>query len=103
MANRTTVSKHNMVANLDKMQLNLDFHAIIDFLTGSSINYALLVNPNIIRPWIQEFWATATSNMQADESFIQAMVVGRQIRITEATIKEDLLFQDEEGTALFDR
>ena len=103
MADRTTVSKHNMVANLDKTRLNVDFHAIINFLTRSSINYALLVNPNIIGPWIQEFWATATSNLQEDESFIHAMVTGRQICITEATIREDLLFQDEEGTALFDR
>ena len=52
MANRPTVNKHNMIANLDKTQLNVDFHGIIDFLTGSSISYALLVNPDIIGPWI---------------------------------------------------
>jgi hypothetical protein len=52
-------------------------------------------------PWIQEFWATAESIIQDDEdddSFIQAMVAGRPIRITEATIREYLLFHDEEGT-----
>jgi hypothetical protein len=75
MATRPTCSKHNMIANLDKTALNVDFHAIIDFLTGSSINYALLVSPDIIGPWIQEFWATAKSSIQDDEdddSFIQA-------------------------------
>ena len=45
-----------MIANLEKTQKNVDFHGIIDFLTGSSINYSLLVNPKIIGPWIQEFW-----------------------------------------------
>ena len=82
MANRSTVNKHNMIANLDKTQLNVDFHGVIDFLTGSSINYALLVNPDIIGPWLQEFWATATSGLEEYEAFIQGMVAGRQIRIT---------------------
>lgn len=103
MANRETCSKHNMIANLDKKLLNVDFHAIIDFLTGSSINYALLVNPDIIGPWIQKFWATAESSLQDEESFIQVVVAGRTIRITEATIREDLLFHDEEGIVCFDK
>jgi hypothetical protein len=103
MANREICSKHNMFANLEKTQSNVDFHAIIDFLTGYSINYALLVNPDIIGPWIQQFWATAKSGLQDDESFIQAVVAGRTIRITEATIREYLLFHDAEGTVRFDR
>ena len=95
MANRPTVNKHNMIANLDKTQLNVDFHGIIDFLTGSSINYALQVNPDITRPWLQEFWATATSGLEEVEAFIQAMDAGRKIHVTEATIKQDLLFNYE--------
>ena len=51
MAVRPTISKHNMIANLDKTNENVDFHAIIDFLTGSTINYALLVDPDVIGPW----------------------------------------------------
>jgi hypothetical protein len=81
MANPPTVSKHNMIANLEKTQLNVDFHAIIDFLTRSSINYAFLVDPDIIGPWIQEFWNTPTSGLEEEEDFIQATVAGRQIRI----------------------
>ena len=76
MATHLTVNKHNMIANLDKTQLNVDFHGVIDFLTGSSINYALLVNPDIIGPWIQEFWATTTSALEEEESFIRATVAG---------------------------
>lgn len=41
--------------------------------------------------------------MEEDEAFIQAMVAGRKLCITEATIKEDLLFNGKEGTVLFDR
>jgi hypothetical protein len=62
-----------------------------------------MVNPDIIGPWIQEFWATATSGLEEEESFIRATVAGRPIRITEATIREDLLFNDEGGIVLFDR
>jgi hypothetical protein len=50
MANRPTITKHNMIANLEKTQKNIDFHGIIDFFTGTTINYSLLVNPEIIGP-----------------------------------------------------
>jgi hypothetical protein len=101
---RSTCSKHNMIANLDKTELNLDFHAVIDFLTGSSINYSLLVNPDIIGPWIQEFWATAASGWEEpDVPYITAKVAGRNIRITEASIRTDLMFNDEEGSVRFDK
>jgi hypothetical protein len=103
MANRPTISKHNMIANLEKTQKNVDFHGIIDFLTGSSISYSILVNPEIIGPWIQEFWATARTDLEEGEDVIHATVVGRHIRITEATIREILLFDDAEGTVLFDK
>lgn len=103
MANRPTITKHNMIANLEKTQKNVDFHGIIDFLTGSSISYSLLVNPKIIGPWIQEFWATARSDLEEGEDVIHAIVVGRPIRITEATIREILLFDDEDGAVLFDK
>lgn len=84
-----------MIANLEKTQKNVDFHGIIDFLTGSSINYSLLVNPEIIGPWIQEFWAMTRSGLEEGEDVIQATIVERPIRITEATIRELLLFDDE--------
>ena len=74
MAIRPTISKHNMIANLDKTNENVDFHAIIDFLTGSTINYSLLVDPDVIGPWVQQFWETAR---EVDDSVIQARVVGR--------------------------
>lgn len=99
---RREVHKHNMIANLEKTPSNFELHAIIDFLTGSSINYALLVNPDIISPWIQEFWATAEKGDDDDDSFIMATVAGRPIRISEVTIRDDLQFNDEEGAIQFD-
>ena len=102
MANRDVCRKHNMIANLQKTPSNVQFHQIIDFLTGSSINYSLLVNPDIIGPWIQEFWRTADHIIQEDESVITATVSGRSIRITEAQIREDLQFNDEESSITFD-
>ncbi|GJW03332.1 retrovirus-related pol polyprotein from transposon TNT 1-94 [Tanacetum coccineum] len=39
---------------------NADFHQIIDYLAGCSINYSLLVDPDLIGPWLQQFWATAS-------------------------------------------
>ena len=98
MAIRPTISKHNMIANLDKTNENVDFHAIIDFLTGSTISYSLLVDPDVIGPWVQQFWETAR---EVDDSVIQARVVGRVIRVSEASIREDLMFNDEEGTVKF--
>ncbi|GJZ41968.1 hypothetical protein Tco_0588854 [Tanacetum coccineum] len=60
MANIRSCNKHNMIACVEKTAQNADFYQIIDFLTGCSINYSLLVDPDLIGPWLQQFWATAT-------------------------------------------
>ncbi|GJW65308.1 hypothetical protein Tco_0117192 [Tanacetum coccineum] len=60
MANIRTCNKHNMIACVEKTAQNADFYQIIDFLTGCSINYSLLVDPDLIGPWLQQFWATAS-------------------------------------------
>lgn len=101
MANKPTINKHNMIANLEKTQSNIDFHGIIDFLMGTTIHYSLLVNPEIYGPWIQEFWATATTVIEHVEDVLNAIVAGRAIRVTEARIREALLFDDEGGSVLF--
>ncbi|GJS74955.1 hypothetical protein Tco_0724836 [Tanacetum coccineum] len=49
-----------MIACVEKTAQNADFYQIIDFLTGCSINYSLLVDPDLIGPWLQQFWATAS-------------------------------------------
>ncbi|GJR70711.1 hypothetical protein Tco_0016776 [Tanacetum coccineum] len=41
MAITNFCNKHNMIACVEKTERNADFHEVIDFLTGCSVNYAL--------------------------------------------------------------
>ncbi|GJX46769.1 hypothetical protein Tco_0271959 [Tanacetum coccineum] len=90
-----------MIACVEKTAQNADFLSIIDFLTGCSINYSLLVDPDLIGPWLQQFWATATLKVINDVPHIRAKVAGKTILISEATIRADLLFDDENGVDCF--
>ncbi|GKE37750.1 hypothetical protein Tco_1461155, partial [Tanacetum coccineum] len=45
MANLEFVDQHNMVACLEKIEGNSDFHEIVDFLASSSIHHALTESP----------------------------------------------------------
>ncbi|GJU46484.1 hypothetical protein Tco_1203750 [Tanacetum coccineum] len=101
MANIRTCNKHNMIACVEKTAQNADFYQIIDFLTGCSINYSLLVDPDLIGPWLQQFWATATLQVINDVPHIRAKVAGKKILVSEATIRADLLFDDENGVDCF--
>ncbi|GJV11313.1 hypothetical protein Tco_1352854 [Tanacetum coccineum] len=103
MANIRTCNKHNMIACVEKTAQNADFYQIIDFLTGCSINYSLLVDPDLIGPWLQQFWATASLKVINDVPHIRAKVAGKKILISEATIRADLLFDDENGVDCFPR
>nr|GEZ19177.1 hypothetical protein [Tanacetum cinerariifolium] len=47
-----------MVAYLSKSDASEGFNQIIDFVNGSSIKYALTVNPNIYVSCIKQFWTT---------------------------------------------
>ncbi|GJU05883.1 hypothetical protein Tco_1122313 [Tanacetum coccineum] len=101
MANIRSCNKHNMIACVEKTAQNADFYQIIDFLTGCSINYSLLVDPDLIGPWLQQFWATASLQVINDVPHIRAKVAGKKILISEATIRADLLFDDENGVDCF--
>ncbi|GJR40545.1 hypothetical protein Tco_1216229 [Tanacetum coccineum] len=90
-----------MIACVEKTAQNADFYQIIDFLTGCSINYSLLVDPDLIGPWLQQFWATASLQVINDVPHIRAKVAGKKILISEATIRADLLFDDENGVDCF--
>ncbi|GKD30472.1 hypothetical protein Tco_1241250 [Tanacetum coccineum] len=73
MANIRTCNKHNMIACVEKTEHNADFHQIVDYLTGCSINYSLLVDPDLIGPWLQQFWATASLRVINEVPHIRAM------------------------------
>ncbi|GJT27959.1 hypothetical protein Tco_0908234 [Tanacetum coccineum] len=58
-------------------------------------------HPDLIGPWLQQFWATATLQVINDVPHIRAKVAGKKILISEATIRADLLFDDENGVDCF--
>ncbi|GJT70124.1 hypothetical protein Tco_1029410 [Tanacetum coccineum] len=101
MANIRTCNKHNMIACVEKTEHNADFHQIIDYLAGCSINYSLLVDPDLIGPWLQQFWATASLRVINEVPHIRATVAGKKVLISEATIRADLLFDDADGVDCF--
>ncbi|GKC34803.1 hypothetical protein Tco_1047187 [Tanacetum coccineum] len=63
MADLQSCAKHNMVAYLEKTDGNTDFHEIIDFLTRSSIHYALTVSPVVSTTFVEQFWMSAKSKI----------------------------------------
>ncbi|GJZ62180.1 hypothetical protein Tco_0618317 [Tanacetum coccineum] len=97
MAGLEFYPKHNMVAYLEKTDGNTEFHHIMDFLTCSSINYALTVSPIVSTLFVEQFWTTAKSRTVNNTSYIDATVAGKPMTISEASIRSDLLFDDADG------
>ncbi|GKB95694.1 hypothetical protein Tco_0981831 [Tanacetum coccineum] len=89
--------KHNMVAYLEKNDGNTEFHQIMDFLTHSSIHFALTVSPIVSTSFVEQFWTTAKSRTVNNISYIDAIVAGKPVTISEASIRSDLLFDDADG------
>ncbi|GKE07540.1 hypothetical protein Tco_1399558 [Tanacetum coccineum] len=88
---------HNLVAFLSKPVESEGFEQIVDFLNAHTINYALTVNPTIYTSCIEQFWATVKAKTINGEVQLQALVDGKKIIITEASIRRDLQLDDEEG------
>ncbi|GKE68499.1 putative ribonuclease H-like domain-containing protein, partial [Tanacetum coccineum] len=74
-----------------------DFHEIIDFLTRSSIHYALNVSPVISTTFVEQFWMSAKFKTINNVRYITAKVAGKPVNISEASIRTDLLFDDGDG------
>ncbi|GJZ04231.1 hypothetical protein Tco_0537506 [Tanacetum coccineum] len=101
MAIMNSYNKHNMIACIEKIEHNADFHRVIDFLTRCNVNYALLVSPDVIQQWVQQFWSTTKVRMINEVAHIEAKVVGKKILVLEASVRIDLMFNDEDGTDCF--
>ncbi|GJU34642.1 hypothetical protein Tco_1182996 [Tanacetum coccineum] len=97
MAVLESCPKHNMVAYLEKTDGNAEFHEIIDFLTRSSIHYALTVSPVISTTFVEQFWTSAKSQTFNNVRYINAKVAGKPVTISEASIRSDLHFDDVDG------
>ncbi|GJS34273.1 retrovirus-related pol polyprotein from transposon TNT 1-94 [Tanacetum coccineum] len=89
-----------MVMDQRIKERNADFHEVIDFLTGCCVNYALLVSPDVIQQWIQQFWSTAKVRMINDVAHIAAKVDGQKILVSEASVRTILVFHDEDDIKL---
>ncbi|GJX48893.1 putative ribonuclease H-like domain-containing protein [Tanacetum coccineum] len=89
--------EHNMVAYLEKTDVNTEFHKIMDFLARSLIYYALTVSRIVLTSFVEQFWTTAKSRTVNNISYIDATVAGKPVTISEASIRSDLLFDDADG------
>ncbi|GJX12784.1 hypothetical protein Tco_0204542 [Tanacetum coccineum] len=88
---------HNLVAFLAKPTESEGFKQIVDFLNASSIKYALTVNPTIYTSCIQQFWSTVKAKTVNGEVQLQALVDGKKIVVTDASVRRDLQLEDANG------
>nr|GFC78988.1 xylulose kinase-1 [Tanacetum cinerariifolium] len=93
----TFADTHNMITYLTKSDANEGFNQIIDFLNGSSIKYALTVNPNIYVSCIKQFWTSVTVKKVNNVIRLQALVDKKKVIIIEASIRDALCLDDAEG------
>ncbi|GKB00325.1 hypothetical protein Tco_0828318 [Tanacetum coccineum] len=89
---------HNLVAFLSKPAESEGFEQIVDFLNANPIRYALTINPTIYTSCIEQFWATVKVKTVNGEVQLQALVDGKKIIVTKASVRRDLQLNDEEGT-----
>ncbi|GJX62881.1 hypothetical protein Tco_0295781 [Tanacetum coccineum] len=59
---------------------NTDFHEIIDFLTRSSIHYALTVSLVVSTTFVEQFWMSAKSKIINNVRYITAKVAGKPVK-----------------------
>ncbi|GJU13250.1 hypothetical protein Tco_1135646 [Tanacetum coccineum] len=88
---------HNMVAFLEKPTECEGFEQIIDFLNANPIKYVLTVNPTIFVSCIKQFWSSGVVKKVNGEPQIHALIDGKKVVVSEATIRRDLQLADEGG------
>nr|GFC74802.1 hypothetical protein [Tanacetum cinerariifolium] len=86
-----------MVAILEKSDAAEGFEQIINFLSRSYINHALIVNPYVYISCIKQFWNTDVVKRSGDVTRLQALVDKKRIVITEEVVRETLQLNDAEG------
>ncbi|GJR58903.1 hypothetical protein Tco_1501065 [Tanacetum coccineum] len=75
-----------LLGKVNAARHNLLLLVIVDFLNASSIRYALTVNPTIYIACIEQFWATVKVKTVNREQQLQALMDGKKIIITKATL-----------------
>ncbi|GJS24243.1 hypothetical protein Tco_0452875 [Tanacetum coccineum] len=97
MATLKFADSHNMVVFLTKFAESERFEQIVDFLNANPIKYALTVNATIYTSCIEQFWSTVKAKTVNGEVQLQALVDGKKIVVTEASVRRDLQLEDAEG------
>nr|GEY30126.1 retrovirus-related Pol polyprotein from transposon TNT 1-94 [Tanacetum cinerariifolium] len=72
---------------------------IVDFLNANQIKYALMVSPTIYTAYIKQFCTTLKIKTVNDDVRLQALIDGKKVVITKASIRHDLKLNDAEGTS----
>ncbi|GJR18815.1 putative ribonuclease H-like domain-containing protein [Tanacetum coccineum] len=91
----------NLVAFLAKPTESEGSEQVVDFLNAHTIKYALTVNPTIYTLCIEQFWATIKVKTVNGEQQLKALIDGKKIVVTEASVRRDLQLDNEEGTASY--
>ncbi|GJT21397.1 hypothetical protein Tco_0891334 [Tanacetum coccineum] len=94
---RVMIDEAGFGAARQKTEENAEFHQIVDFLTTSSIHYALTASPTIYASYIEQFWNTANSQTVNGVKQIHAIVDGKTVVISESSVMSDLHFNYEDG------
>ncbi|GJT67525.1 hypothetical protein Tco_1019005 [Tanacetum coccineum] len=100
MATLKFADTHNLVAFLSKSTVSDGFEQIVDCLNAHPIKYALTVNPTIYTSCIEHFWSTVKVKTINGESQLHALVDGKKIIITKASVRRDLQLADENDEAV---
>nr|GEW94426.1 hypothetical protein [Tanacetum cinerariifolium] len=83
------------------LKVNVASHNLLllveNFLNAHFIRYALTVNPTIYVSCIELFWSTAMAKTINEEVYLHAKVDGKNIIVTESSVRRDLQLADEEG------
>ncbi|GKA86820.1 hypothetical protein Tco_0808531, partial [Tanacetum coccineum] len=73
------------------------FEQVVDFLNPSSIKYALTINPTIYTSCIEQFLSPVKAKTVNREVQLQALIDGKKIVVTEASVRRDLQLEDANG------
>ncbi|GJV22874.1 ribonuclease H-like domain-containing protein [Tanacetum coccineum] len=89
---------HNMVGFLKKPDESVGFAEAVDFLKGTSLNYALTHNPTVYDSLVKQFWQTATVRTLANgNQQLEASIDNKPYTITEASFISKLQLADAAG------